>query len=338
MVGQSLPKKSSYWNTYKQWISSNPHSIADIEKTIQFLSYFTAGRFSESSMASEFIYSLPNLLILLNDRLIYSIKYQNLQLPQFKSQIKIWLSTLEYTEALFEVTAKKLWGDYGKWVIIFIIQSVKALLRLFLVHRNKERIIQVPAISPLNHDKLNKVLRNEHIPKEGYQLRRTGLVVRSVHYPGPLETGQWSKLTPLHGEEYRIQSPNPESIKNLSLSETLYILKPLIHLTSLMVKGNKNWLPWATALTLDAFNLFTISKESANVQYTKEEKQEIIRRKMNVVLYLLRSPFYEKCSKDKINSLLNKMSRNIPLARFIADPVAKYLPHWQESYFYMWSS
>lgn len=99
---------------------------------------------------------------------------------------------------------------------------LRALLRLFLVHRNKERIIQVPAISPLNHDKLNKVLRNEHIPKEGYQLRRTGLVVRSVHYPGPLETGQWSKLTPLHGEEFRIQSPNPESLKNLSLSEVKF--------------------------------------------------------------------------------------------------------------------
>ncbi|XP_008552478.1 peroxisomal membrane protein PEX16 [Microplitis demolitor] len=338
MVSQSVPINSSYLSIYKQWISTKPQVIGDIESTIRCLSYFTAGRFSNSSLASEFIYSMPNLLILLNDRLIYSIKYKHLKLPEFQSQIRIWLTIIEYTEALFEVTAKKLWGNYGKWIIIFIIQSVKAILRLLLVHKNKERIVQNPAIPPLNREKLNKIIRNEHIPKEGYQLKRTGAVVRSVHYPGPLETGQWSKLTPLYGDEYNVDSPDPSSLKNLMISETLYIMKPLIHLTTLMVKGNKNWLPWATALTLDAFSLYIISKESKNVKYNNDEKQEIIKRKINLLLYILRSPFYDNCSKDKINSLLSSMSNTVPFARFITDPVAKYLPHWQKTYFYMWSS
>lgn len=68
---------------------------------------------------------MPNLLILMNDRLIYSTKYAHLKLPQFQSQIKTWLTIIEYTEALFEVSAKKIWGESGKWIVIFLMQSLK---------------------------------------------------------------------------------------------------------------------------------------------------------------------------------------------------------------------
>ncbi|XP_034933815.1 transmembrane protease serine 9-like [Chelonus insularis] len=330
---------SGYLEKYKKWISQRPHVISDIENTIRTLSYFTAGRFSNSSIISELIYSMTNLLVLFNDCLIYASKYADFKLPQFQSQLKIWLTVVEYIEAILEVSAKKLWGEMGKWITIFIIQTFKAILRMILIHRNKERIIQNPAISPLNRDKLNRrLLQAEKIEKEGFVLKRSGKIIRSVNCnSGSIQSRIWTPLLPLD-EELIFEPESPAVRQRIIFAETLYILKPLIHLTTSLVRGNKDWLPWVTALSLDLINIHMITKESKHIQLSATEKEEMIRRRISLFLYILRSPFYDRCSKTKIYSLLNTATQTIPLARYITEPIAKYLPHWQQTYFYMWSS
>lgn len=106
----------------------------------------------------------------------------------------------------------------------------------------------------------------------------------------------------------------------------------------MLVKGEKNWLPWSISFLLDLTSLRLLSKDAKSVSFTKEEREEICRRRIGLLLYILRSPFYDKCSKERIFSLLTRVSTSVPLARFVAEPVAKYLPHWQNTYFYMWSS
>lgn len=86
---------------------------------------FFAGHLRNSTLASELIYSMPNLIVLCNDLLMYSVRRQHLKIPQFDSKIKIWLTVVEYTETLLEVSAKKLWGPKGKWLIIIVIQLFK---------------------------------------------------------------------------------------------------------------------------------------------------------------------------------------------------------------------
>lgn len=56
------------------------------------------------------------------------------------------------------------------------------------------------------------------------------------------------------------------------------------------------------------------------------------------MLYLIRSPFFNKYSKDKINNLLKGMGNNVPFASLICNQLIKYLPFYQSNYFYMWSS
>lgn len=325
-----------YLDTYKEWVTSKPQVIADIEGAVRCLSYFTAGKFTDSPLVSELIYSMPNLLILMNDRLIYSTKYSHLKLPQFQSQIKIWLTVIEYTEALIEVSAQKLWGDVGKWIVIFIVQSLKALLRLILVHRNKERLIKNPPIAPLNREKLRQESKNQELPKEGFSLKRSGTVVRSVNCSGPSNSRFWTPLGKIDDDE---PLPDTSEVRqSLIIAETLYIMKPLIHLTAFIVKGKNNWIPWTTALAIDLASIHILTKEKKSIKLTKEENAELIKRRINLLLYLVRSPFYDNCSKNRINYLLDGISNRIPLARYIAQPIAKYLPHWQETYFYMWSS
>ena len=85
------------------------------------------------------------------------------------------------------------------------------------------------------------------------------------------------------------------------------------------------------------YSLRLFSQEARTAGFIREEKEEICRRRIALLLYLLRSPFYDKCSRMKIYSLLDAISRSVPFAKIIADPIAKYLPHWQNTYFYMWS-
>ncbi|XP_066586362.1 peroxisomal membrane protein PEX16 [Prorops nasuta] len=327
---------STFVDSYKKWITTNPQLVVDIESTVRCLSYLTAGRFSSSSFYSEFIYSMPNLLVLLNDLMLYSSKYAHLKLPQFESKIKIWLTVLEYTEALYEISAKKLWGDNGKWIIICILQIMKTILRLFLVHVYEERLTKTPPITPLNREKLNSENCNNIVNTiDGYVLKRSGSMIRSIKATDSIQVRTWAPLLNKNNESNN--NINKVSKRKLIFAETLYIIKPLVHLACISTKGQKHWQPWLVAFALDIISLELFTKEAKYTQYSKEEKAEIFHRKVSLLLYLVRSPFYDRYSRIRINKLLEYFSANVPLARFLAEPMAKYLPHWQSIYFYMWS-
>ena len=135
-----------WFNMYKRWISKNPNLLSDIESTLKYVSFFAAGKFSKvpfcflksllhsiqlsgrlnsSTLTSELVYSLPNLMVLFNDQIIRASRNQETKLPSLQSKIKIWLTIIDYTEALFEVSAKKVWGEGGRWFVIALIQLLK---------------------------------------------------------------------------------------------------------------------------------------------------------------------------------------------------------------------
>ena len=71
---------------------------------------------------------------------------------------------------------------------------------------------------------------------------------------------------------------------------------------------------------------------------SRRQRLELSRRTVTLLLYLLRSPFYERHSSDRLQALLYGLSGSVPLARFLCSPIAQYLPQWQDTYFYMWST
>lgn len=84
---------------------------------------------------------------------------------------------------------------------------------------------------------------------------------------------------------------------------------------------------------------FSIRQYYNNRQYlTSDQKKEMSRRCVSMLLYILRSPFYDKYSCDRIDSFMKAISRTIPLAKLVVEPYRELIPHYQQSYFYMWSS
>lgn len=95
--------------------------------TISKYSVFFLGRISNSPIISELIYSLSNIIVLFNDRII---EKQN-GLSSFLmdenncNTLKLMLTTIEYCEVFIEISAKKLWGSKGRWILIVIVQVMK---------------------------------------------------------------------------------------------------------------------------------------------------------------------------------------------------------------------
>lgn len=84
---------------------------------------FLTGRIHNSQVVTQLVYSLSNLLVLFNDRIILTT--QQVDQPNTASRLKLWLTVLEYSEVFVELSATKLWGIKGKWFIIACMQIFK---------------------------------------------------------------------------------------------------------------------------------------------------------------------------------------------------------------------
>lgn len=80
---------------------------------------------NSSAIISELIYSLSNLLVLFNDRIIDKTLHPCFISNDVKTKLKLLLTTLEYCEVLIELSAKKTWGEKGRWFFILIVQVIK---------------------------------------------------------------------------------------------------------------------------------------------------------------------------------------------------------------------
>jgi peroxin-16 len=88
-----------------------------------FLAFFCTGRINTSNVLSELVYSLSNLLVLFNDHIIHNTRRR--EAVGSGEKLKMWLTVLDYSEVFIEVSARRLWGEKGKWLIVVAVQIFK---------------------------------------------------------------------------------------------------------------------------------------------------------------------------------------------------------------------
>lgn len=119
------------------------------------------------------------------------------------------------------------------------------------------------------------------------------------------------------------------------MAETLYISRPLLHISSMFLFGQTSWKPWLISCGVDVTSLALMGNTS---DLNEDEKAEMSRRTVLLLLYLLRSPFYDNYSKTRILGFLRFVSDTIPGISLVLNPLLEYLPTWQKIYFHNWSS
>lgn len=104
---------------------------------------------------------------------------------------------------------------------------------------------------------------------------------------------------------------------------------------SMFTFSEHSWKPWLFSLAMD---LISLQLHGGLLRWQAKEKSEIVRRRVSLLLYLMRTPFYNHYTKAMVFKILQFLSATIPLVKMIVDPVLAYIPIWQNTYCYNWGS
>lgn len=127
---------------------------------------------------------------------------------------------------------------------------------MLLVFKHKQLISQSPPIAPINRktwtqtdddqvtNQTNNFTTNSAFT---FTLKRSGKVIRKVEGAPPIHLRSWK---PLAEEALHVQSI-PKIGTIFTLAESLYIFKPLLHLTCSSVVGMNTWKSYSLSLLLD---------------------------------------------------------------------------------------
>jgi len=112
------------------------------------------------------------------------------------------------------------------------------------------------------------------------------------------------------------------------VGELLYVIRPLVYVILLLWKGRKSWLPWILSLGVDGASRLCIG---SSTHLSDIEKDEVARRTVQMLYYILRSPFFELY----INRLdFLKSIQSIPLLGVLFKSMLEYVTVYRRYYFY----
>ncbi|XP_025425070.1 peroxisomal membrane protein PEX16 [Sipha flava] len=337
MENLSIPTLRELYKHYVKWVSTHPERTTDLEASIKWISYFLAGRINNSTLLSELIYSMSNFMMLFNDQIILSCAKNSVLVNEKEKKkifcpdnIKRFLTMVDYIEVFIEVSATRLWGTKGRWIIIVLLQSIKCLARLYLLHIHKLHMLESPPVQPLDRKTVGVKQKNDGL--DSVITLPSGRTIRKMENAPPINRRTWE--APPRANRL-IDGPGRSIDDRHIVAETMYIMKPIVHLGSMCVFGEKSWKPWFISLTIEYISLQRLKSSQS---LTPQQRLVMSKRALNLAMYIVRSPFFENYSEKHIRAFLQWFVNSVPLVGPLMRPFLEYMEQWQETYFYLWST
>lgn len=332
---------------YKQLVLHNPDLFSRVESSLRIVSYIMPDKSASSSILSELIYSASTVLAFYHDCILR--RAAGIPLSFNKSvvanKLLTWLTVLENIDVFLEVAAMTLYGSVGHWVIIVALQLSKALMRLILLLVHKSGVQYYPPV-PSNRKRLVSLATRAVSGASSSDSRSTftlstGRVVRKLNSDGPVGADggrEWQNPEEVARQEeaQRMAGEHRPTALNdrQTLAEAVHIVRPLAHLAGIGMFGLKSWTPWVSSLAMDTSSLLLMGGSTG---MNASEVSELRRRAYMLILYLLRTPFYDRWSRGYLLIALHMSMYKVPVSKYLLKPIANYVPYWRDIYSYCWS-
>lgn len=377
--GSALDIFTGYFKKYENFVKFNPRVATEIEAIIRWSSYLIASR--KSPIVAELLSSGANLLQLCNDIILRQANDQlKLELNNYVTQLKTFLSVIQSLELLAEIYARDTYSPPVKWAIISVIQITKAAIKLVLLLVFDEGLTKSQWIVPLDRLHYSEIvdLRNkvdtlqydasQAEPKpstsKSVVLKSSGRKMRSIKEPLPKgtrfsnateQTSPKSPFNRLQQQRLKLLLERYRDHRSARLTdrqmygELLHISRPLAHLALMGAFGTKSWISYFTSMAMDMSSLYLVRApfpvpQSGDEQslpdefrFNLNERMELGQRASSLLLYLLRSPFFDEYTKQKALEGLSSTAESIPLVGGLLGTFINYIPDWQKDYFRTWS-
>ena len=308
---------------YVEWVHNNPQLATDLENGCKWIFYLGTAYWNKSRnslLVTELIYKAGNLLHFLNDR-VFEKAFNN---EAKRDRVKFFLGLIENTEVILELSGRLAGGETGRWLVIVVVQLLKAAFRVALLVKER-RMLPHPTLEPVDRS-LVKEPKFNRLPRSGRTIR--SLDDKDVDFadrPFDLngnKSNNFAKLTALR-----------------AVGEAAYVTEPLLHLAARAKYGSRSWRPWLVSLGADVLgNACHGLAKTRRGGLDRAERAELWRRRTRMLIFLLRSPFYDHYTKHVLLTFLIFARDNVPLGGRLAEVFLSYIPHYRKIHSYLWSN
>ncbi|ORY78615.1 peroxisome membrane protein [Protomyces lactucae-debilis] len=320
---------------YEQFLLKNASQISTIESTLRTLTYLLPGRFQDSEVASEALYSSLTLLGLYHDRILSKAitKLNDAEKPTPSAHNKyaqFWLDKspiykrlanavqlLQATSFLAEIVARKRFGERGRWRCILLIETAKVFCRILLLQETGGRMLVFPHVPDREID---PAALEASLDLQAFEEEK-----RAGEHPDPKRLDRSTAeqlLDPFKTQEAvtaylltktlypRDLLPPSALMTQLSpagkIAEVLYILRPLVYAFLLYRSKDRqrSWRPWLVSLGLE-YAARELHKQARAGTFSNSTTS-MSSRLRGLGWYVIRGAFYENMVRPRVDAFADR--------------------------------
>ena len=316
-------------NSARQWVTRNSGWLSAVEGAASSITWLLPDRFSDSELSLEAVNSALGLMSVIHSSMLLE---PNPSRDTAGQQLSWALVALQQVEALIELGAMHVYKTTPgrKYDALLTLEAVKTALRMALLHQRGGRLLLDGGTCQPG---------TSHPPGASAEYATRVLEVHAAFARFRAKHG----LPPTQCVPTRPKTPDRGGVGDhcLVAGEVLHVVRPLVYVAMLRRYGARSWTPWLTSLAVEVSSTVLTSaggrlqqrKPSKQPVWSEAEQRELLRRKLLLLYYLIRSPMYETAVRQAVQRVQGVCSY-VPLVRSVVDKGVEILEGVQSYYTY----
>ncbi|KAK4795274.1 hypothetical protein SAY86_013268 [Trapa natans] len=339
---------------YKRWIRRNKDYFYSLESLASSLTWILQDEFSALELGIEAVNAILGVVTALNQHIVETTpSAQKGSTEPFSFPYSLCISAVRDLEILIEVASEHYYGETKKWNFVAATEAIKAFLRLALF-RNRRYMMGLHGTETSNNDNepdnSSSTFEDRNLQKYGEEMN-DGSCKNLAHNSALTALSmlsEKSKPMGLHRRQHQqsiaklflavIEETKATVSSFLSergfygalfvIGEMLFITRPLIYVLLIRKKGMLSWVPWFLSLMMDLVGVGILSqvpfsatgREKLLLLPSTSEMDEMRRRKLLLALYVLRDPFFNSYTRQRLE-YTKKLLGHVPVVGMLTSKI-----------------